>query len=81
MLEGKLGFRVGEEKREIAAGESILVERGVEHSYWNAASEHARWVRDGASDPSQLQWLVDDLAALARQVQAGRLGMYLWLSL
>ena len=44
VLEGRLGFRVGEEEREVAAGESILVERGLAHSYWNPASELARYL-------------------------------------
>ena len=44
VLEGKLGFRVGEEEREVAAGESLLVERGTPHSYWNAAAEPARYL-------------------------------------
>jgi uncharacterized cupin superfamily protein len=44
VLEGRLGFRVGDEEREVAAGESILVERGTPHSYWNAAAEPARYL-------------------------------------
>jgi mannose-6-phosphate isomerase-like protein (cupin superfamily) len=44
VLEGRLGFRVGDEEREVAAGESLLVERGTPHSYWNAAPERARYV-------------------------------------
>jgi mannose-6-phosphate isomerase-like protein (cupin superfamily) len=38
VLSGRLGFRVGDEEREVGAGESILVERGTPHSYWNAVS-------------------------------------------
>jgi len=44
VLEGRLGFRVGDDGREVAAGESILVERGTPHSYWNPASEPARYL-------------------------------------
>jgi mannose-6-phosphate isomerase-like protein (cupin superfamily) len=44
LLEGRLGFRVGEEEREVAAGESLLVPRGVAHSYWNPASEPAHYL-------------------------------------
>jgi mannose-6-phosphate isomerase-like protein (cupin superfamily) len=44
VLTGRLGFRVGDEEREVAAGESILVERGTPHSYWNAAAEPARYL-------------------------------------
>jgi mannose-6-phosphate isomerase-like protein (cupin superfamily) len=44
VLSGRLGFRIGEEQREIGAGESILVERGTPHSYWNAISEPTRYL-------------------------------------
>jgi mannose-6-phosphate isomerase-like protein (cupin superfamily) len=44
VLEGRLGFRVGEQEREVAAGESILVQRGTPHSYWNPATERARYL-------------------------------------
>jgi mannose-6-phosphate isomerase-like protein (cupin superfamily) len=44
VLEGRLGFRVGEEEREVAAGDSLLVPRGTQHSYWNPASEPARYL-------------------------------------
>lgn len=44
VLEGRLGFRVGDQEREVAAGESLLVERGTPHSYWNPTSEPARYL-------------------------------------
>jgi len=44
VLSGRLGFRVGEETREVPAGESLLVTRGTPHSYWNATSEPARYL-------------------------------------
>jgi mannose-6-phosphate isomerase-like protein (cupin superfamily) len=44
VLEGRLGFRVGEEEREVLASDSLLVSRGTPHSYWNPASEHARYL-------------------------------------
>jgi mannose-6-phosphate isomerase-like protein (cupin superfamily) len=44
VLSGTLGFQLGEERREVAAGESLLVERGTAHSYWNATSEPARYL-------------------------------------
>ena len=44
VVEGKLGFRIDDQEREVAAGESILVSRGTPHSYWNAAPEPARYV-------------------------------------
>ena len=44
VLEGRLGFRVGEEEREVAAGQSILVPRGTPHAYWNAVPERTRYL-------------------------------------
>ena len=44
VLEGRLGFRVGEEEREVTAGDSLLVSRGTAHSYWNPAAEPARYL-------------------------------------
>ena len=44
MLEGRLGFRVADENREVAAGESLLVPRGTPHSYWNASAEPVRYL-------------------------------------
>jgi len=44
VLTGRLGFRLGEKQREVAAGESLLVVRGTPHSYWNPATEAARYL-------------------------------------
>jgi mannose-6-phosphate isomerase-like protein (cupin superfamily) len=44
VLEGRLGFRCGDQERELNAGESLLVPRGTSHSYWNAAAERARYL-------------------------------------
>jgi mannose-6-phosphate isomerase-like protein (cupin superfamily) len=44
VLEGRLGFRYGDEEREVGAGGSLLVPRGVPHSYWNPEAEPARYL-------------------------------------
>lgn len=44
VLEGRLGFRVGEEEREVGAGESMLVTRGTPHAYWNASDGPTRYL-------------------------------------
>jgi mannose-6-phosphate isomerase-like protein (cupin superfamily) len=44
LLEGRLGFRVGDEEREVGTGESLLVRRGTPHSYWNPTSEPAHYL-------------------------------------
>jgi mannose-6-phosphate isomerase-like protein (cupin superfamily) len=44
VLEGRLGFWMGEEECEVRAGESITALRGTPHSYWNPAREPARYL-------------------------------------
>ena len=44
MLDGKLRFRVADEERQVAAGDSLLVRRGTPHSYWNAMGQPARYL-------------------------------------
>jgi mannose-6-phosphate isomerase-like protein (cupin superfamily) len=44
VLEGTLGFRVGDEIVEAAAGSAVFVPRGTPHSYWNAGAGRARYV-------------------------------------
>jgi len=44
VLEGRLGFALGDERVEIGAGESVLAPRGTPHAYWNAQAAPARYV-------------------------------------
>jgi mannose-6-phosphate isomerase-like protein (cupin superfamily) len=44
VLEGRLGFRIGDEEQEVDAGESVLVTRGTPHSYWNPLPAPARYL-------------------------------------
>ena len=44
VIVGRLGFQVGESEREIGPGETILVERGTPHSYWNAVDTPTRYL-------------------------------------
>ena len=44
VLEGRLGFKLGDEDREIATGESLVAPRGTPHSYWNPLSEPSRYL-------------------------------------
>jgi mannose-6-phosphate isomerase-like protein (cupin superfamily) len=44
VLAGRLAFRVGDEERDLAAGDSLLVPRGTPHSYWNPRAEPARYL-------------------------------------
>ena len=44
VLEGTLGFRLGDGQIEAPAGAAVLVPRGVAHTFWNAAPEPARYL-------------------------------------
>ncbi len=44
VLEGRLGFRLGDDHREVASGDSLLVGRGTPHSYWNPDSTPSRYL-------------------------------------
>jgi mannose-6-phosphate isomerase-like protein (cupin superfamily) len=44
VLSGRLAFQLGEEERDIPAGESLLVERGTPHAYWNPGPEQSRYL-------------------------------------
>jgi mannose-6-phosphate isomerase-like protein (cupin superfamily) len=44
VLEGRLGFRVGDEELEAGAGAAVLVPAGAPHAYWNAAGERAKYL-------------------------------------
>jgi mannose-6-phosphate isomerase-like protein (cupin superfamily) len=44
VLSGRLGFQLGAEQVEIAAGASVLVVRGTPHSFWNAVAEPTRYL-------------------------------------
>lgn len=44
VLEGRLGFRIGEDEIEAQMGEAVLGPRGVAHTYWNPGPEPARYL-------------------------------------
>jgi mannose-6-phosphate isomerase-like protein (cupin superfamily) len=44
VLDGRLGFRVGEDEIEAEPGRGVVVKAGTAHAYWNAGSSRARYV-------------------------------------
>jgi mannose-6-phosphate isomerase-like protein (cupin superfamily) len=44
VLEGSLGFRVGDEEIEAGPGAAVFVPAGTPHSYWNAHSGRTRYL-------------------------------------
>jgi mannose-6-phosphate isomerase-like protein (cupin superfamily) len=60
VLEGTLGFRVGDDEVEAGAGAAVFVPRGTPHSFWNAGDGPARYV---LVMPPRLKALVEALHA------------------
>jgi mannose-6-phosphate isomerase-like protein (cupin superfamily) len=44
VLEGTLGFQLGDKEVVAAAGAAVFAPRGLPHTYWNASSDRARYV-------------------------------------
>ncbi len=44
VLEGELGFRLGNEEAVAGPGAAVLARRGTPHTYWNAGSQEARYL-------------------------------------
>jgi len=44
VLEGSLGFRLGDETMEVAAGSGVVATRGTPHTFWNAAGGRTRYL-------------------------------------
>ncbi len=61
VLEGALGFRVGEEVVRAPAGAAVLVPKGTPHSFWCEGDEEARY----------LIVMSPRTAALVRELHAG----------
>jgi uncharacterized cupin superfamily protein len=44
VLEGELGFRLGDREMTAGAGSAVLAPGGTAHTYWNAGSAEARYL-------------------------------------
>jgi mannose-6-phosphate isomerase-like protein (cupin superfamily) len=44
VLEGQLGFHLGEREVFAEAGSAVLAARGTSHTYWNVGQEEARYL-------------------------------------
>jgi len=60
VLEGTLGFRVGDDEVQAGPGAAVFVPRGTPHSFWNAGAGPARYV---LVMPPRLKALVEALHA------------------
>ncbi len=61
VLQGRLGFRVGDEELEAGPGTAVLAPAGVPHAYWNADTATARYLLVMAPQTARL---VEEIHAL-----------------
>jgi quercetin dioxygenase-like cupin family protein len=71
---GKLGLKVGREKRTLGAGEFVIVEPGTAHRFWNAGDEPVRFVCE-IRPALQFESLLETMFALAADGKTNRKGM------
>jgi quercetin dioxygenase-like cupin family protein len=74
ILEGKVGFKLGREKVELRPGESVLVDPGTAHKFWNAGDEPARFVTV-VRPALQFEQLIETMFGLAADGKTNRKGM------
>ncbi len=74
VLKGRVGFRVGREKVELGPGQSVLVEPGTAHKFWNAGDEPARFVTV-VRPALRFEQLIETMYSLAADGKTNRKGM------
>jgi mannose-6-phosphate isomerase-like protein (cupin superfamily) len=67
VLEGRLGFRVGDATLEAGPGDAVYVPAGVAHTFWNASSGRTRYL---IVMPARIQQLVAGLHELPSRDRA-----------
>jgi mannose-6-phosphate isomerase-like protein (cupin superfamily) len=74
ILDGTVGFKLGRGKVELSAGESVVVEPGTPHKFWNAGTEEARFVTV-VRPALQFEQLIETMFGLAEDGKTNRKGM------
>ena len=74
VVSGRLGMRAGRRKIELGPGESITIERGTAHKFWNAGDEPVRFVCE-IRPALQFERLLETMYALAADGKTNRKGM------
>jgi mannose-6-phosphate isomerase-like protein (cupin superfamily) len=74
VLEGTLGIRRGKEKVELGAGETIVVEPGTAHKFWNAGDGEVRFICV-VTPALQFERLIATMYRLAAAGKTNRKGM------
>jgi quercetin dioxygenase-like cupin family protein len=74
VVEGELTFKVGGETITAAAGESVTVEPGTAHKFWNASETAARF-RCTISPALQFEKLIETMFGLANDGKTNKKGL------
>jgi mannose-6-phosphate isomerase-like protein (cupin superfamily) len=74
ILDGRVGFKLGREKVELGAGESVVVEPGTPHKFWNAGPDEARFVTE-VRPALQFEQLIETMFGLAEDGKTNKKGM------
>src|SRR2546423_1612874 len=74
VLAGTLGVRTGRRKAELRAGESVEIEPGIPHKFWNAGDDELRFVAE-VSPALQFESLIETMFALAADGKTSLKGM------
>jgi quercetin dioxygenase-like cupin family protein len=74
ILSGTVGFRLGDQKVELGAGERVTVAAGTPHAFWNAGDDEAHFVCE-VRPALQFEQLLETMFALANDGRTNRKGL------
>ena len=74
VVSGKLGMKAGRKKLELGPGESMLVEPGTAHRFWNAGDTGVRFVCE-IRPAQEFERLIETMFSLAADGKTNRKGM------
>jgi mannose-6-phosphate isomerase-like protein (cupin superfamily) len=74
VVSGRLGLKAGRKELELGPGESVLVEPGTAHKFWNAGDSEARFVCE-VRPALQFEQLIETMFSLAADGKTNRKGM------
>ena len=74
IIDGAVGFRVGRRRRIATTGETVVVEAGTAHAFWNAATGQAHFLCE-IRPALGFERLLETMFALARDGKTNRQGV------
>ena len=74
IIDGAVGFRVGRGRRVATTGETVVVEAGTAHTFWNAGEGQARFLCE-VRPALGFERLLETMFALARDGKTNRRGV------